>query len=140
MTTQMRNGLLLAGFLLAWIYLYVPNSYVSFLTINDQSEPANNDLLFLWLPVILGAAAYAAHAGRWFVRLGLAALPPILLLATIFVLGATGLMSKEGSGWTLIALALPMRAFVVTLAVTTIVVEVARRLRKRGQANGTSAT
>ena len=140
MTTQVRNGIFIGIFLLAWIYLYVPNPYISFLTINDQPEPPSNDLLFFWIPLVLGSLAYVAHAGRWFIRIGMAILAPILILGTVFLLGVTGIMSKEGAGWTLISLMLPMRAFVVALAVTTFVVEVLRRLRKGGQAKGTSVT
>lgn len=139
MTMYARNWLLLAMFLLTWIYLYVPNPYLSLLSVTEQSEPASNDLLFLWLPVLLGAVAYAAHAGRWFVRLGLAILPPLLLLGAVFALGVAGLMSKEGAGWTLIALVLPLRGFVVALAVTTIAVEVFKRVQS-GNPNGTSVT
>lgn len=140
MTNLVRNGIFIGVFFLAWMYLYVPNPYASFIAINDQSETASNDLLFLWIPLILGAMAYVVHAGRWFVRICLALFPPILLLAAVFLLGLAGVMSNESAGWTLISLMLPMRAFIIALAVTTLMVEVVTRLRTRGQVKGTRVT
>ncbi|MBI3041813.1 MAG: hypothetical protein HYY78_03205 [Betaproteobacteria bacterium] len=125
-----RNAALIVIFLLVWIFLYVPNPYVSFLDIGEKSAPSSNDLLLFWVPAFLGAVAYVLHAGRWPIRLGLAIAPPVFIAGIIFLLGVTGVMPKEDAGWTLIFVMFPMRAFVVTLAITVAIVEVANRLRK----------
>jgi hypothetical protein len=136
----MRNGILVVVFLLAWIYLYVPNTVLSFLESSNQSQAISDDLVFLWIPAFLGIAAYVAHAGRWGIRFALSVSPPIVLLAVIYLLGLSGAMSKEDAGWSVMLLMFPMRAFVIALAATTAVVETVKRFRANRDSNERPAT
>jgi hypothetical protein len=111
------------------VFFYVPNPYVSFHG-SAESESVNNDLLFWWIPAILAIAAGVAHKGAWFARLALAVVPPVLILLVLFLLGAGGAMTKESAGWGLILVMFPLRAFVIALAVTVLLVESLDRYRK----------
>jgi len=127
--TRTRNMVAFGLLLLAWIYFYVPNPLISFLTINDESEPAQ-DLLFLWIPIVLGAAAYLAHTASWPWRLSMSVAPPLLALTTVFLLAATGLVYGETGRLMLLLLVLPLRAFIIALAVTALLTESVIRCRK----------
>jgi hypothetical protein len=127
--THLRNGIIGGIFLLAWVFFYVPNPYLS-LHGNLASAPGSNDVLFFWIPSVLAIAAYIAHKGHWFIRFLLALAPPLFILGTLFLLGTAGVISNESAGWGLIFLMLPLRAFVIALAATLLLVESFERYRK----------
>jgi hypothetical protein len=135
--TYLRNGIFVGIFLLAWVFFYVPNPYFSFYG-SGESKPTSNDLLFLWIPIVLAVAASIAHKGRWLSRFAFAIAPPLLILATLFFLGAVGLVSNESAGWGVILLMFPFRAFVIALAVTVFLVESFERYRKTKGSDSTS--
>ena len=137
--TFARNAALVSVHLLVWAYLYVPNPYFSFLA-DGRQEPANNDVIFLWIPVILGIAFFVGHSGSSFSRLAMTVAAPIAILALIYVVGFVGMTSEEATGWGLMLVLFPLRPFLIAVVLTAISFVTVGRLRKQSRIKGTPAT
>jgi len=130
--TIRRNLIVLGICLLAWASIYTLYPYMSAQD-SRHGEIMSNDVLFVWVPSLLALLAYVAHAGRWFVRLALSVIPPVLLLSAVFVSGIAGVITTESAWGGVLLLMFALRAFVIALAVSVVIVEAFERYRSTKQ-------
>jgi len=126
--TKIRNIVLFCLLLLIWLYVYVPNRLHP---MANGNGPPNVDLLFLWLPAVLGISAYVLFNAIWWRRLILSLVPPLSIVAIVYVAGILGSVSSEYAASTIRVVLFALPSYTIALLVCVAIIEVTSRLRAR---------